>query len=78
MAPDTVLTQTTIEDEDRAKGPARGAVEARLAACAHADGPRTAGYPPSTDRTASGWAWTTVQPVGGSGRLSPVEWAGLA
>ncbi|MGW7103918.1 divalent-cation tolerance protein CutA [Streptomyces sp. NPDC054838] len=44
MATDIVLAQTTIDDEDRARGLARGAVAARLAACAHVDGPLTAVY----------------------------------
>ncbi|WP_369212744.1 divalent-cation tolerance protein CutA [Streptomyces flavofungini] len=39
-----VIAQTTIDDEDRAKALARGAVERRLAACAHIDQPFTAVY----------------------------------
>ncbi|MEU9760672.1 divalent-cation tolerance protein CutA [Streptomyces sp. NPDC001834] len=39
-----VIAQTTIDDEDRAKDLARGAVESKLAACAHVDAPFTAYY----------------------------------
>ncbi|WP_225840209.1 divalent-cation tolerance protein CutA [Streptomyces sp. NK08204] len=39
-----VIAQTTIDDEDQAKALARGAVENRLAACAHIDQPFTAVY----------------------------------
>ncbi|WP_335931584.1 divalent-cation tolerance protein CutA [Streptomyces sp. PTD5-9] len=39
-----VIAQTTIDDEDRANALARGAVERRLAACAHVDAPFTAVY----------------------------------
>ncbi|WP_374773677.1 divalent-cation tolerance protein CutA [Streptomyces sp. NBC_01310] len=41
---DIVIAQTTVDDEDRARELARGAVEARLAACAHIDAPLTAVY----------------------------------
>ncbi|MEW1653977.1 divalent-cation tolerance protein CutA [Streptomyces sp. NPDC093707] len=41
---DIVIAQTTIDDEDQAKALARGAVESRLAACAHIDAPFTAVY----------------------------------
>jgi periplasmic divalent cation tolerance protein len=44
MASDIVIAQTTIDDEGRAKALARGAVESRLAACAHIDAPFTAVY----------------------------------
>jgi periplasmic divalent cation tolerance protein len=44
MASEIVIAQTTIDDEDQAKALARGAVEARLAACAHIDPPFTAVY----------------------------------
>ncbi|MFE7427476.1 divalent-cation tolerance protein CutA [Streptomyces sp. NPDC057545] len=44
MANEIVIAQTTIDDEDRAKALARGAVENRLAACAHVDPPLTAVY----------------------------------
>ncbi|MFJ5779987.1 divalent-cation tolerance protein CutA [Streptomyces sp. NPDC093094] len=44
MASDVVIAQTTIDDEERAKALARGAVENRLAACAHIDQPFTAVY----------------------------------
>ncbi|MCF3181768.1 divalent-cation tolerance protein CutA [Streptomyces polychromogenes] len=39
-----VIAQTTVDDEGRAQALARGAVEARLAACAHVDPPFTAVY----------------------------------
>ncbi|MFI9149489.1 divalent-cation tolerance protein CutA [Streptomyces sp. NPDC053367] len=39
-----VIAQTTIDDEGQAKALARGAVENRLAACAHIDQPFTAVY----------------------------------
>jgi periplasmic divalent cation tolerance protein len=39
-----VIAQTTVDDEERARGLARGAVENRLAACAHIDQPFTAVY----------------------------------
>ncbi|WP_424216982.1 divalent-cation tolerance protein CutA (plasmid) [Streptomyces sp. BI20] len=39
-----VIAQTTIDDEVKAKALARGAVEARLAACAHIDAPFDAVY----------------------------------
>ncbi|MFF4763990.1 divalent-cation tolerance protein CutA [Streptomyces sp. NPDC001292] len=39
-----VIAQTTIDDEEQAKALARGAVENRLAACAHIDQPFTAVY----------------------------------
>ncbi|MFE7317824.1 divalent-cation tolerance protein CutA [Streptomyces sp. NPDC057555] len=41
---DIVIAQTTIDDEDQAKALARGAVESKLAACAHIDAPFTAVY----------------------------------
>ncbi|MGB8947221.1 MAG: divalent-cation tolerance protein CutA [Streptomyces sp.] len=44
MASAIVIAQTTIDDEDKAKALARGAVESRLAACAHIDQPFTAVY----------------------------------
>jgi periplasmic divalent cation tolerance protein len=44
MATDIVIAQTTIDDEGKAEVLARGAVEARLAACAHIDAPFTAIY----------------------------------
>jgi periplasmic divalent cation tolerance protein len=44
MATEIVIAQTTIDDDDKAKALARGAVEARLAACAHIDPPFTAIY----------------------------------
>ncbi|MDX3762838.1 divalent-cation tolerance protein CutA [Streptomyces mirabilis] len=44
MASDIVIAQTTIDDEERAKSLARGAVENRLAACAHIDQAFTAVY----------------------------------
>ncbi|MET9700708.1 divalent-cation tolerance protein CutA [Streptomyces sp. NPDC006529] len=44
MATDIVIAQTTIDDEDAARELARGAVAARLAACAHIDAPLTAVY----------------------------------
>lgn len=44
MASEVVIAQTTIDDEDRAKALARGAVESRLAAGAHIDQPLTAVY----------------------------------
>ncbi|MFJ8231480.1 divalent-cation tolerance protein CutA [Streptomyces sp. NPDC094448] len=44
MPADIVIAQTTIDDEGRAEALARGAVEARLAACAHIDPPLKAVY----------------------------------
>ncbi|MET9450365.1 divalent-cation tolerance protein CutA [Streptomyces cinerochromogenes] len=44
MASEIVIAQTTIDDEEQAKALARGAVENRLAACAHIDQPFTAVY----------------------------------
>ncbi|MFJ7420556.1 divalent-cation tolerance protein CutA [Streptomyces uncialis] len=44
MTTDVVIAQTTIDDETKAGELAGGAVEARLAACAHIDGPFTAVY----------------------------------
>ncbi|MEU8482262.1 divalent-cation tolerance protein CutA [Streptomyces sp. NPDC048641] len=44
MASEIVIAQTTIDDEERAKGLARGAVESQLAACAHIDAPFSAVY----------------------------------
>ncbi|MFE5296971.1 divalent-cation tolerance protein CutA [Streptomyces sp. NPDC056632] len=44
MATEIVIAQTTIDDEEKAKALASGAVKARLAACAHIDQPFTAVY----------------------------------
>ncbi|MEU4166120.1 divalent-cation tolerance protein CutA [Streptomyces sp. NPDC026665] len=44
MASETVVAQTTIDDEAKATALARGAVENRLAAGAHIDPPLTAVY----------------------------------
>ncbi|MEW1700936.1 divalent-cation tolerance protein CutA [Streptomyces sp. NPDC091278] len=44
MATEIVIAQTTIDDEEKAQALALGAVEARLAACAHIDAPFTAIY----------------------------------
>ncbi|MFD3511966.1 divalent-cation tolerance protein CutA [Streptomyces sp. NPDC058657] len=44
MSSEILIAQTTIDDEEQAKTLARGAVEARLAACAHIDQPFTAIY----------------------------------
>ncbi|UXY33080.1 divalent-cation tolerance protein CutA [Streptomyces sp. HUAS TT20] len=44
MASEIVIAQTTIDNEEQAKTLARGAVENRLAACAHIDQPFTAVY----------------------------------
>ncbi|MFE7133263.1 divalent-cation tolerance protein CutA [Streptomyces sp. NPDC057638] len=44
MATDVVIAQTTTDDETAAEALARGAVERRLAACAHIDAPVTAVY----------------------------------
>ncbi|MEU9604980.1 divalent-cation tolerance protein CutA [Streptomyces sp. NPDC048057] len=44
MTTEIVIAQTTIDAEDRAEALARGAVAARLAACAHVDAPLTAYY----------------------------------
>ncbi|WP_406431918.1 divalent-cation tolerance protein CutA [Streptomyces sp. NBC_00631] len=44
MTSDTVVAQTTIDDEAKAAELARGAVENRLAAGAHIDPPLTAVY----------------------------------
>lgn len=44
MATDIVIAQTTIDDEEQARALARGAVESRLAACAHIDQPFAATY----------------------------------
>ncbi|AZK94279.1 MULTISPECIES: divalent-cation tolerance protein CutA [Streptomyces] len=44
MPTDIVIAQTTIDDEGRAEALALGAVEARLAACAHVDPPVKAVY----------------------------------
>lgn len=41
---DIVIAQTTVDDEGKANELARGAVENRLAACAHIDAPFTAIY----------------------------------
>jgi len=72
-----VVAQTTIDDEDRAHALARGAVENRLAACAHVDPPFTAvyrwngavetarewriSYKTTTDRLPELEAWVTGQ-----------------
>ncbi|MEU9237704.1 divalent-cation tolerance protein CutA [Streptomyces subrutilus] len=44
MPTDIVIAQTTTDTEHRAAELARGAVETRLAACAHIDAPLTAVY----------------------------------
>ncbi|MET3987212.1 divalent-cation tolerance protein CutA [Streptomyces sp. PvR034] len=44
MATDIVIAQTTIDSEPAARELARGAIESRLAACAHVDAPITAVY----------------------------------
>ncbi|MFF6836934.1 divalent-cation tolerance protein CutA [Streptomyces sp. NPDC012438] len=44
MATEIVIAQTTIDDEEKAKALALGAVEARVAACAHIDPIFTAVY----------------------------------
>ncbi|WP_433547133.1 divalent-cation tolerance protein CutA [Streptomyces sp. CA-294286] len=44
MSSEILIAQTTIDDDEQAKTLARGAVEARLAACAHIDQPFTAIY----------------------------------
>ncbi|MGA5637749.1 divalent-cation tolerance protein CutA [Streptomyces cinereoruber] len=44
MATEIVIAQTTIDDEEKAKALALGAVEARVAACAHIDPAFTAVY----------------------------------
>ncbi|MEV3852878.1 divalent-cation tolerance protein CutA [Streptomyces sp. NPDC050095] len=44
MSSEIVIAQTTVDDEEQAKALARGAVGARLAACAHIDQPFTAVY----------------------------------
>ncbi|MGV9311586.1 divalent-cation tolerance protein CutA [Streptomyces sp. NPDC003691] len=44
MTADIVVAQTTVDDEGRAETLALGAVEARLAACAHIDPPVKAVY----------------------------------
>lgn len=44
MGSEIVIAQTTIDDEAQAKALARGAVEQRLAACAHIDPPFAAVY----------------------------------
>ncbi|WP_128435054.1 divalent-cation tolerance protein CutA [Streptomyces cyaneus] len=44
MANGIVIAQTTIDNEDQAKALARGAVESKLAAGVHIDGPITAVY----------------------------------
>lgn len=44
MATEIVIAQTTVDDEGKAGELARGAVEMRLAACAHIDPPLTAVY----------------------------------
>ena len=44
MANEIVIAQTTIDNEDQARALARGAVEGKLAAGVHIDGPITAVY----------------------------------
>ncbi|MFJ3880953.1 divalent-cation tolerance protein CutA [Streptomyces sp. NPDC090077] len=44
MTPDIVIAQTTVDDAERARLLAHGAVEEGLAACAHVDAPLTAVY----------------------------------
>lgn len=44
MPTNVVIAQTTVEDETQATALARGAVESRLAACAHIDPPLRAVY----------------------------------
>lgn len=44
MSMDVVIAQTTIDDEEKAGELARGAVDRRLAACAHIDPAFTAVY----------------------------------
>lgn len=44
MANETVIAQTTIDNEDQARALARGAVESKLAAGVHIDGSITAVY----------------------------------
>lgn len=72
-----VIAQTTVDDEERAEALARGAVEGRLAACAHIDAPFTAvyrwqgtvetarewriSYKTTTDRLAELEAWVAEQ-----------------
>lgn len=74
---DIVIAQTTIDDEDRARALARGAIESRFAACAHVDAPfstvyrwqgeiETArewriSYKTTSDRLAELEAWVTDQ-----------------
>ncbi|MFG2141867.1 divalent-cation tolerance protein CutA [Streptomyces sp. NPDC048650] len=56
MASEIVIAQTTIDNEEQAKALARGAVEGRLAACAHIDQPFTAVYRwKGTIETAQEW-----------------------
>ncbi|MGP3685576.1 divalent-cation tolerance protein CutA [Streptomyces sp. IBSNAI002] len=56
MPTDIVIAQTTIDSEHSAAELARGAVEARLAACAHIDAPFTAVYRwKGTIETATEW-----------------------
>ncbi|APU42159.1 MULTISPECIES: divalent-cation tolerance protein CutA [unclassified Streptomyces] len=56
MANGIVIAQTTVDGEDRARELARGAVEGRLAACAHVEGPVTAVYRwQGTVETATEW-----------------------
>ncbi|MFE3555910.1 divalent-cation tolerance protein CutA [Streptomyces sp. NPDC059193] len=56
MATDIVIAQTTIDSAQHASELARGAVEARLAACAHIDAPFTAVYRwKGTVETATEW-----------------------
>ncbi|MFD7016687.1 divalent-cation tolerance protein CutA [Streptomyces sp. NPDC059928] len=56
MASEIVIAQTTIDNEDQAKALARGAVEGRLAACAHIDAPFSAVYRwKDTIETAQEW-----------------------
>ncbi|MFJ8956487.1 divalent-cation tolerance protein CutA [Streptomyces sp. NPDC102381] len=44
MASEIVIAQTTVDDAERAKSLAGGAVEIQLAACAHIDAPFSAVY----------------------------------
>lgn len=55
MASEILNAQTTVDDEDQAKALARGAVGARLAACAHIDESFTA--------TRSIWTSASWSPV---------------
>ena len=44
MSADAVMVTTTIDDRSKAEGLARGAVQARLAACAQVGGPMSSVY----------------------------------